>query len=235
MRLKNDWLPYDLNGRASVFKTIAANIDQYGLQLGLSAGQITRIKEIAAAFDYANSIVRQAEASMKSLVAWRRAVMDQKTRVGQPANAPPPFPAYNVPAGTTIGMVAEMRKYVAIMKASPNYLPGIGTALNILPPPASQLSLAEIWPRLKLSVQNGTRLDVRCVMMTMDALRLEYSPLRSDPKWRTIAFLTTVPASVDIEFPADTAAEAGSVRGIFMKKNKTVGKWSPNIDVTLSR
>jgi hypothetical protein len=235
MKLKNDWLPYDLDGRASRFRAIAGQIDQFASPLGLTPAQVMRIKQIAEAYDYAYSVVHQAETATKALVAWRRAVMDQKTRVGQAAPAPPSFPAYNVPAGTTIGMVAEMRRYVRLMKASPGFSSMIGEALGIMPPPDSQLSLAEISPNLKLTTMDGGRLTVRCVMMTMDALRLEYSPAGAERAWRLIGFFTTLPATVKVDLAADTLAEAGHVRGIFMKKNQTVGKMSPIMNVTFTK
>lgn len=235
MRLKNDWLPYDLAGRANVCRNIRGKIDNYATQFGLTVAQTDRIKEICDAFVYAYQITFNAENSMKALVAWRRSVMDDRRKIGQTADEPPSFFIGAPPPGMTYGLIAELRKYVAIIKVSPGYTRAAGADLEILPPSPSQMQLAEISPKLQLDVRNGTELHVRCVMRTMDALRLEYSPAGTEREWRTIGFLTTMPATIKMKLPENVTVEAGYVRGIFMKKNKDVGRMSPEMNITLRK
>lgn len=161
--------------------------------------------------------------------------MDDRSKRGEPAPATPPFSIAPPPVGLTCGLVAELRRFIATIKAANGYTSSIGADLEILPPSPSQLSLDEIAPKLKLAVYNGNELTIRAVMMTMDAIRVEYKPAGPDEKWRLLAFLTTLPATVLIELPDGVMAETGSVRAVFIKKNREIGRWSQSVPITISR
>lgn len=112
---------------------IAGRIDEFGPQVGLSAAQIDRIKAIAAEYDFAVTIYEQNRVANKALRGWRDSVISNE-RSTKLAGERPMYNNSPAPAGTRLGLVAEMRRFVALIKASPGFNDAIGKAMEIMSP-----------------------------------------------------------------------------------------------------
>lgn len=231
MATRIDWLPYGMKGRLETMRQIAAQIDQYGPGLGLTAAQIARIKEIPEEYAFAIDIYQHNRQMTKSLRAWRDAVISNKRSV-KPAGERPMYDNSPAPAGTKNGLVFELRKLVGMMKASAAFNPQIGTAMGVMSPQHVKTPLVELRPASKVQSVEGFRLKIWCEMQGMDALQVEYRR-NGEEKWRTVAFLTSLPETIYIEPNVRGVPESGLIRCLFLKKNKIVGQPSNMLPVTI--
>lgn len=231
MTKRNDWMPYRLSEKLTVFENVKAKIGGYATILPLTATQLTRITEICETFIYAFNVVEQSKATMKSLVSWRDLVLSNEMT----AESLPERPVFNnalPPAGATAGVYAEFRKLIEIVKAAPGFTTSIGEDLKIMPPPRNGKPLDDLIPSVKVTNAGDHSVRIAGSLEGMDAMRVEYSR-KGEEKWRTVAFLTSLPEIVSIEPAVKGEPETGSFRCILLKKNKEVGQYSPNIRVTI--
>ena len=126
-----DWLPYGVNERAVALRVIANGAESYGAGLGLTPAQIDRIKAIADEYAFAARIYEVNKNNLKALRTWRDSVMSN-TRPIKPIQERPMFDNSPMPVGTHRGLIAEMRQYVRLIKASPSFNGTIGTAIPAL-------------------------------------------------------------------------------------------------------
>jgi hypothetical protein len=229
---RNDWMPYGLPEKLTVFENIRAKIDGYAPILPLTAPQLTRIKEICDTFIYAFNIVEQSKATMKSLMSWRDIILsNEMSSTGLPER--PLFNNALAPAGATAGIYAEFRKLIEIVKAAPGYTAAVGEDLKITPPTRTARTLGELVPSVKVSSAGGHAVKISGSLDGMDAVRVEY--LRKGAEnWRQIAFLTNLPEIVPIEPAITGEPETGGIRCILLKRNKEIGQYSSVMRVTIS-
>src|SRR5687768_11803055 len=116
MPTRIDWLPYGIKERKTAFQRIASQIDEYGPSLGFTAAQIDRVKEIADEYAFAVDIYERNRQVNKALRSWRDAVISNK-RSPKPAGERPMYDNSPAPAGARRGLVFEMRRFVAMIKA----------------------------------------------------------------------------------------------------------------------
>ncbi|MGE3468168.1 MAG: hypothetical protein AB7J13_14715 [Pyrinomonadaceae bacterium] len=231
MSARKDWLPYGIVRRKAVFKSIAVRIDDFGPQIGLSQGQIDRIKAISAEYDFAVDIYERNRVTNKALRAWRDSVISNE-RSTKLAVERPIYDNSPAPAGTRLGLVAEMRGYVALMKASPGFTSAMGAAMNIMSPDHAKKPLSEIRPVPKVTAVEGFQIRIACEMQGMDVLQVEYQR-NGEENWQRIAFLTSLPETIYIEPAVRGVPETGKIRCIYYKKNKIVGIYSQMPTVTI--
>ncbi|MFZ1702415.1 MAG: hypothetical protein WBO10_16695 [Pyrinomonadaceae bacterium] len=231
MPTRKDWLPYGILERRAAFRMIAMRIDEFGPQVGLSAAQIDRIKAISAEYDFAVTIYEQNRVANKALRGWRDAVISNKRSV-KLAGERPIYDNSPAPAGTRLGLVAEMRRFVALIKASPGFNDAIGKAMEIMSPDHVKKPLREVTPVPKVRAVEGFKIRIACEMQGMDILQVEYQR-NGEEEWRKIALLTTLPETIYIEPAVRGVPETGKIRCVYYKKNKIVGKYSQMPTVTI--
>ena len=226
-----DWLPYDMNERLSVTRSVAANIDAYSALLGLTAAQVTRLKAIPVEIEFALKAVLLAKTASKSMTAWRDLVLSSKP-LNRLADAPPTFTNTPAPAGTRYGVIAEFRTLIAQIKASPGFVDAIGVAMNIMPPDRAATALREIEPKFTAFAQPGYEVRIKGSLRGMDQMRID-GQRKGSRKWEWLAFLTTLPATITVEPTVAGEPESLMVRAVLLKKNKEVGQPSDVIPVTI--
>lgn len=231
MPTRQDWLPYGVNERAVVFRTIANQIDEYAADLGLSAGQTDRIKAIAEEYEYATRHYELNRVASRATRRWRDHVISG-TAQNKPAGAPPQFDNSPPPPNMRYGIVGEMRKLVAVIKASPAFTSSIGIALGIMPPNHVKKPLSQLAPSPKITAHEGFHVRIACEMQKMDALAVEYRR-NGEEKWQNVAILTKLPATIFIEPAILGVPESGTIRCRYYNENKYVGKFSPGRAITL--
>ena len=231
MTKRNDWMPYRLAEKLTVFETVKAKIGGYAPVLPLSAEQVTRITKICDTFIYVFNIVERSKSTMKSLMSWRDMILSNEMSV-ESLPERPIFSNEPPPAGATAGVYAEFRKLIEIVKAAPGFTDAIGEDLKIMPPPRNGKPSDDIIPILKVTNTGDHSVRIAGSLEGMDAMRVEYTR-KGEENWRTIAFLTSLPEIVSIEPAAKGEPETGSFRCILLKKNKEVGQYSPNIRITI--
>ena len=232
MSRREDWMPYSLAEKMTMFQNVRGKIGQYEAVLPITAAQRTRVEEICDSFIYAFSVVEQSRATMKALVAWRDEILSNR-RSSRPVPERPMFDNALPPASISLGIYAEFRSLMEIVKASPGYTAAIGDDLSISPPRHAPRSLAEIAPSPKVTAVGEYGVRIAGSLEGMDAMRVEYQP-RSEDKWRPVAFLTSLPETIRIDPAVPGEPESGGIRCILLKKNKEVGQYSPIIRVTIS-
>lgn len=231
MSTRIDWLPYGIKQRAATFRYIASKIDQYGPVVGLSAADIDRIKAIAEEYQFAIDVYDQNRTAVKALRSWRDSVISNK-RSNQLAGQVPQFNTSPAPVGTRRGLVAEMRKYVRLIKASGEFTTAIGAAMTIMSPNHAKMPLADLKPLPKVQSIEGFRLRITCEWQKMNVLIVEYRR-NGEEAWQRIAFLDTLPATIYVEPAVRGVPESGYIRCFYFHRNKIVGKHSNMQPVTL--
>lgn len=231
MPTRIDWLPYGIKERGYAMTRIASQVDQYGPGLGLTQQQIDRIKAIAEEYNFAVSIYEQNRNINKALRSWRDSVISNK-RSNKEMGERPMYNNSPAPAGGKRGLVFEMRKYVRLIKASPQFNSVVAAGMDIMSPNHVKTPLAELKPDIEVKALMGFRIKIACEKQKMDAIRVEYKR-NSEETWQNVAFLTSLPETIYIEPAVRGVPETGLVRCWFLKKNKVVGKPSNMHSVTL--
>jgi len=231
MPKREDWLPYSMGERVFVFQRIATVAENSASVLGLSAADVDRIKAIAEEYAFAVTLYQRNRATLKALRTWRDDVASNELS-RRPVGERPMFDNTPMPAGTKQGLVAEMRRYVRMIKASPGFNSSIGESMTVLSPTHARTPLRELQPQLKVTAVDGFKVKIACQMEGMSALQVEYRR-NGEEKFEKIAILTMIPATIYIEPRVMGVPETGQMRAMFYHKNQTVGQYSSMPSVTL--
>ena len=226
-----DWLPYGIAERSMNLKLIAHGAESNAALLGLSAAVVARIKAIAEEYEFAMNVYVQNKAVVKALRTWRDDVMSGKGTI-KPIEQRPMFNNSPMPVGAKRGLIAEIRKYVRLIKASPGFDSAIGAVMDINTPNHAKKPLRELSPMLKAAAVAGFKVKITCQMEGMTAVQIEYRR-NGEEKFEKVAFLTNLPETIYIEPRVMGVPESGSIRARFIKKNKVVGEYSNMASITL--
>lgn len=231
MPTRIDWLPYGILERLTVMRLAGSQIDKYSVQLGLTPGQVDRLQAIPVEYEFAVNLAQQSRATNKAVRGWRDAVI---SNIWSNKLAPerPMFNNSPAPVGTKLGLVAEFRELVRIIKASTGFREPIGFALSIMPPQHEPKDLREIAPTLAVTANEGFTIKVNASLLGMDAIRIEIQRKGSN-QWELLAVLTHLPATLRVVPTVAGAPEAIGVRGILLKKNNPVGGPSPTANTVI--
>ncbi len=228
----SDWYPGRLADQAAVFTNVEGKIAGYLLELPLTQGQVDEILAICAEFLAVYNYVNASRATTESLGAWRDNAYN-----GQPlgSNLPkaPEYDAFTAGVGWKIGIVPRFRELVDLIKASPGYTLAIGEDLMIVAVKSDPVAPGLVTPDLKVSTEDGYKVNIAGSLQGTDAIRIEYQAKGSNV-WATVGFLTKLPGSVIITPATPGEPESGRIRGHFIKKNEPYGNLSPEYPVTLS-
>ena len=226
-----DWLPYGVNERAVALRVIANGAVSYGAGLGLSPADIARINAIADEYAFAARIYELNKTNLKALRTWRDDVMSNRRPI-KPIAERPMFDNSPMPVGTQRGLIAEIRQYVRLIKASPGFNGTIDAAMGIRSPNHVKTPLRELKPKLKITAVEGFKVRIACEMEGMTAVQIEFRR-KGEEKWEKVAFLTKLPETIYIEPRVMGVPETGLMRAIFIKNNKIVGQYSNMPTVTI--
>ena len=226
-----DWLPYGIKERKVALQAIANGAESYGASLGLSAADVDRIKAIAEEYAFAATVYENNRTMLKALRSWRDDVMSNRRPI-KPIHERPMFDNSPMPVGTQRGLIAEMRQYVRLIKASHGFNPMISAAMDIHSPNHVKKPLRELAPQLKATAYVGFKAIIACQMEGMTAVQIEYRR-NGEEKYEKVAFLTNLPETIYIEPRVMGVPESGYIRAIFIQKNKTVGEYSNMVTITL--
>jgi hypothetical protein len=231
MPTRIDWLPYGIDERMVALNVIAATIDDYASDLGLTVADVDRIKAIAVEYEFAVKACEQNRIASKAMRIWRDSIISNK-RSNKLAGDRPMFNNDAQPPGMKMGLIAEIRRYVRRIKSAAAYTTVTGAALGILTPNHVKTPFNELQPKPKVTAVGGFRVRIACEMKGMDALQVEYQR-NGDDKWQKAAFLTKLPETFYIEPAVRGVPESGHLRCFFLKKNKIVGQPSNMPPVTI--
>lgn len=226
-----DWLPYGIDERKRALQKIAVGAETYAAELGLSAGDVDRIKAIAVEYAFAATIYERNRQTLLALRTWRDAVGSNKAS-SQLIEERPMFDNTPMPAGTQRGLIAEIRRYVGRIKASAGFNSMIGEMMGVLSPNHAKKSVNDLQPKLKVTAVQGFNVKIACEMEGMTGLQIEYRR-NGEEKFEKIAFLTKLPETIYIEPRVLGVPETGQMRASFFHKNKIVGKYSNCPTITI--
>jgi hypothetical protein len=213
-----------------LIQNFQSKIGTIGPTLGLTTTEITAAGTLCVSFVDVFNVVEQAKSTMQAMTAWRNAVFYGEP-IGGAAAPAPVFPVVGTDPYKN-GIVKQFQDLRDRIVAAPGYTVQIGEDLGIVGPEATPKLADNVAPELKTSTSMGYWVNINGSMQGMGGLRVEYAP--SGGQFKTVAFLTNMPGSIQIT-PAQTSQpELGQVRAVFIKKNEEFGNYSPNYPVVLA-
>ena len=234
MTIRTDWFPRTMPAQLIMFQNIRAKSDIYQTVLPLTLPQVDRLNLICDIFINAYNYTSQSKAAMGALTNWRDNVFTGSP-AGSVAPVPPTFGTPTMPARSFIGIFAEFRRMVDLIKSSPGYTRAIGQDLMIVAPVGSGADTNgigdSIAPELKVSTSSGYNVKISGSLKGMDAMRVEYRAKNGE--WILAGFFTNMPNQFTVTPQTPGAPELGYVRGVFIKKSVPFGNPSPEYPVTM--
>ena len=224
------WWPTSLAAQLVLIQNFLAKIAKYAAVLSLTPAQIAAAEALCEAFIGAFNATEQARQTMQAMTQWRDEVFNGSPE-GTPAPAAPMFAVVGVTA-YTLGVVRQFFALRDLIVASPGYTALIGEDLGIVGSEITPSGPEQTTPVFKSVTTNGYTVNITGSMQGFDALRVEYA--RKGGTYSQIAFLTKTPGGFTITPATPGAAEAGHVRGVFIKKNEEYGNYSADYPVTVS-
>ena len=227
---KKFWFPKTMPERLVFFQNFRAKIGKYETELGFTPEQISAMETLADEFVAAYTWVKSCELTLKAAFAWRDTIFENTEEEGADVPTPPAFPPPPSLSGGQ-AIVEQMYKFRRQIVSRPGYTSAIGRDLGIIGAEVSVTQPSMLAPDLRVSVSEGNAVSISGNMQKMQAIFIEYRPENGD--WTRTAFLTNLPATVNIAPQNSLAAERGSIRAVFYKKNAPCGNYSPDYPVVL--
>jgi len=228
---KKFWWPGRLPAQRVLVQNFLAKITTVGPQIGLSPAQIADAVAVCQAFIGAVNAAAQAKSTMKAMTQWRDQVLNGPL-VGEPSPQPPVFPVVGI-VNYSNGVVKQFFALRELILAMPGYNTSLGEDLGLIGSEKAGKFMDNTTPELRSVNVSGNSVSLSGSMQGFDAMRVEYAP--KNGAFRTVAFLTNLPATFQIDPVSADNAEIGHIRSVFIKRNNDFGNFTPNHPITLLR
>lgn len=227
---KSFWWPSTLSGQVLLVQNFMAKITGYKVTFGWSSPQLALATDIANTIIQAITVTDQCRVAMVGTTNWREQVLYGEPK-GSPVSLAPVFPVIGQPTYNrgAVNMFFELRDQIV---ANAGYTEAIGMDLGLVgsevPPPTP----SDTAPVLKTVSASSNFVTITGSMQGMPVMRVEWKP--QGQTYSSVAFVTNLPATIQIPKAQPENPENGQIRSIFVKNNGDFGSYSPNYDVTLA-
>lgn len=225
-----DWLlSKTMPEQNTMFENVKLKIGGYKTTYGLSNDWITSVILICDTFTEAYSGVMENRATAKQMDTWFKELLEAKTE-NAPAAQPPVFTQIALPAGALEGLYKSFRKKMDFFKSNENYTRADGENLMIVAAEGTERNIEDAFPEFKMTVSADNEIAAAYTRREFGGAETQWRAagsetwLAGDKSGETVVRWTPT----GIELPAKI-----EVRGIYLLKNKRVGKWSPIYVLTI--
>ena len=232
METRTDWIPARLVDQLAMMMNIQAKLATYVAVLPITTAQRDRILLICLEFINVYNYVELSRATTLSLGEWRDLAF-RGTPTGADLPDAPPYTVFSLGPGYFIGIMAEFRQLIEMIKRAPGYTRSIGEDLMIVGTSHTDAPEDAVAPVLKVSTHIGYEVHLSGSMQGMDALRAQWQPNGSST-WTGVAFLTRLPGEFILTPTTPGAPESGRLRFIFIKNIVDFGNFSAEYAITIS-
>ena len=125
-----DWVPGTWAGKRAMFENINDKIAGYAADLDLSVGDVTAIQNLCVEAMAVIDHQTQTQSTSQGTTGWRDNAFDAP--MGGTLGAPPAGPTWAAPAGTKIGIMAELRHWREKWLSADKYTQAIGEDLMVV-------------------------------------------------------------------------------------------------------
>ena len=202
-----------------------------GPKLGFSGGQVAEFSQLLTEFLAVLNEVDQCQYAMRAATEWRNEVLfGPETNKTAPAS-----PTITTPTAPTIngGFFEQLKRWRSQIMVSADYTEANGEALGLIGPimPSRNLNVAQ--PDFRVVPATDYWVNFNGSLQGFDAVDVEYQR-KGGTNWENFGYLTKTPGGLQITPTTAGTAEIGMIRCRFVKKNETVGNYSPSYSVTIS-
>ena len=216
--VKDYYLPRTDEAKAFWLINFLAKLNNYASILGLTAAELTSVKNDVAFFSYILNAVEVFTTAKEQRVNYKNVLRDGP--IGKIAGAVSDVPALGTkPVEVTPGIVPRITQLVQRIKNSPAYTESMGKDLGII---GSSLAVDSdgLQPALKLVLKGG-KVEVQWKKGNSDAVYIEVD--RGNGMWQFLG-IDLNPHYTD-EMPI-TAHATWRYRAIYLKRDERIGQWS---------
>jgi len=232
MPKNRDWLKgKTLPEQDTMFVNVEDKIDNYKTTYGLTNDWVNEVKLICQTFHAAFTGVMQSRANGKQRDTWFKELLESKEK-SMPAPAPPVFTAITIPAGAETAIYKVFREKMDFFKSNEAYSKADGDDLMITAPEGEESDLSEAFPELKNSETPDGAVSTTYVKGEFGGLELQWREV-GQAMWQSAdkSSEKTIVFTPDVSTP--NVPVKIELRGVYILKNKRVGKWSPNYTLTI--
>ncbi len=206
-----------LNGLAERLPAVAAS-------LGVTPDEVQRIVDDAAVFTYLQNTSLQIANTKEAFSSAKRRII--RGKASGPVAVLPAFPVLAFPATASNGIIANARRLIRKIKASPGYNTIVGESLGLVRNEVARLDAEEIFPEMQITALPGSVIEFRYIKRRIPALRIDMK--RGDAKdWEVAVVATRSPVSHVLAPLENARPELRQYRAVYLKNNATFGKYSP--------
>lgn len=229
MEEERDYFPTDQEGIRLLLLSLKTKLENYTVPLGLTAADITGAVTRSELFDYLIDNAAMLEDGKQAFNQAKDAIINGE--IGAPA---PTFPVIDVPAPPTltVGIIKQTRKLVRRIKEASGYTKAIGEDLGIVKPKSDGISPENLVPAFANRGVANFGIETSFLKQGTDGLRIEYR--HKGGVWQLATIALSSPVVFNIAPQTAGAAEQIEIRAIYMKKNATVGQFSPSYTVVIA-
>lgn len=219
-----DWLmSKTLPERYLMFDNVQGKIGGYKADFKLADDWIEDVQLICQTFTTAYEGVVENRATGKQMDGWFEDLCESKDE-NSPADGSPKFLAIVLPAGALKGIYTRFRRKMDFFKSNEAYTRAIGEDLMIVAPEGTERNINDAFPEFKPSADANNEITAGYVRGEFDGAEMQWRVAGTE-MWQfadksSEPFIKFTPDG--ITFPAKI-----ELRGIYLLKNKRVGKWSP--------
>ena len=166
---RKGYLPVSDADKVIWLNNFATKIQTYAANLGVTAAEVTSIKNDAAYFSYVENLLEASKQTTNNIVHYRNLLKTPKLQ--QHLGALPVMPNIGAsPVAVSEGILERVSRVIARIKASLNYTDNIGQDLGIIAP-TKTVDLINLQPILKIQLDAGFP-RIKCNKSVADGLDL---------------------------------------------------------------
>ena len=226
MNSESDWYPTTNEGERAFYENLEAKIDAYGAKYAfLDAGRLAAVHLMCRTFLECYDKTAQNRATARQMSQWFDNIVRSK-QDNEPVPPAPVFQAWAIPAGATVGIERQCRRFAGLFKEQDEYSEADGLDLLIAKAAGEEQAVETAQPDLKISDQPDNSLDFGWLKAGFDMLELQWRKA-GEEMWQaadksTEKVINFTPPDLEPGKP-----EKFEFRAIYLIKNKRVGQWSP--------
>lgn len=221
----SDWFPSREPEQLVVVENIKDKIPNYKSPLEMEDADVTEVLTLCAAFIEAVTKNEQLQATAETMTAWKHLIKNG-TPKGSPAPAPPVFLPVAMPAGTTLGVVDQLRDWRNRWVEAKGYTEAIGEDLMIVKVSGTSISPDALQAQMKLAPIGGYTTQFAFSLQGMKAMDVEWR-FAGTENWALAKTFTASPGTHTVVPATPNQPVTVEYRGRLVDKNVQVGQWSP--------
>ncbi|MFL6375038.1 MAG: hypothetical protein ACJ73D_10250 [Pyrinomonadaceae bacterium] len=231
MRPSIKWFPLSLTERAAWYRNFNAQIQQYGADLGLTAGEMASVQADCDMLTFLATSSMSLQAYFEAFQAFRRELCDG--RAGDTTPQLPTAPALVAPASIEPGIFGRLTSLVPRIRTSPNFNEQMESTFGIAPtryrPKLTHLE-DNASPAIKASAEPGHIIAVKFVRGASNGVDLEMR-LDNEEDWQPTGKFLKSPGKIEIPHNTEHLPRRVQLRARFLNGNDPVGNWSDVVTV----